>query len=78
MAEQRRQRVRPRGADEASQADRAGHGERGLRALVGAGPTQVDVDRAMRTRDASRPSAEDLAAAEAELVVVRRNWQPRD
>ena len=52
-------------------ADRA---ERGLRGLVGAGPTQLGVSAAMRARDASRPTAEDLAAAERDLVIVRRNY----
>ncbi|AEB46808.1 hypothetical protein VAB18032_28686 [Micromonospora maris AB-18-032] len=32
----------------------------------------------MRARDAARPTDEDLAAAEAEIVIVRRNWTPRD
>ena len=50
--------------------------ERGLRGLVGSGPTQVGVQAAMRARDASRPTEEELAAADAELVIVRRNWQP--
>jgi len=76
--DEQRQRERRRLSGEASQADRSGGAERGLRGLVGAGPTQVDVTAAMRARDASRPSAEELATAEAELVVVRRNWQPRD
>lgn len=76
--DEQRQRVRRQSSDETSQADRSGGAERGLRGLVGAGPTQVEVTAAMRARDASRPSAADLAAAEEELVVVRRNWQPRD
>lgn len=50
--------------------------ERGLSGLTGPGSTQVDVVAAMQARDASRPSAEDLARAEAELVVLRRNWRP--
>jgi hypothetical protein len=32
----------------------------------------------MRARDASRPTAQDEAEAEANLVVVRRNWVPRE
>jgi len=52
--------------------------ERGLRSLVGAGSSQVSVIAAMRARDASRPSAEDLARAEESLQIVRRGWVPRD
>lgn len=52
--------------------------ERGLRGLVGAGPSQVGVSAAMRARDAARPTADDLAAAEAELNIVRRYWTPRE
>lgn len=61
-----------------SQADRPSGGDRGLRALTGSGPTQLDVDAAMRARDASRPEAAELAEAEAELQIVRRHWQPRE
>lgn len=50
--------------------------ERGLRGLVGAGPTQVGVQAAMRARDASRPTEEELAAADADVVIVRRHWRP--
>jgi hypothetical protein len=32
----------------------------------------------MRARDAARPRPEDLARAEAELQIVRRNWSPRE
>jgi hypothetical protein len=52
--------------------------ERGLRSLVGAGSSQVSVIAAMRARDASRPTEEDLAAAEESLQIVRRGWVPRD
>ena len=31
---------------------------------------------AMRARDAARPSAEELAAAEANLMIIRRGWTP--
>lgn len=48
--------------------------ERGLRGLVGAGPTQLGVTAAMRARDASRPTPADLAAAERDLVIVHRNY----
>jgi hypothetical protein len=46
---------------------RGGRDESGeaLRALVGAGPSKVGISAALRTRDASRPTDEDLAAAEA-------------
>jgi hypothetical protein len=53
-------------------------GERGLRGLVGGGSSQVSVTAAMRARDASRPTDDDLATAEAELAIVRRGWVPRD
>lgn len=52
--------------------------ERGLRSLVGAGSSQVSVVAAMRARDASRPTDEDLAAADENLQIVRRGWVPRD
>lgn len=53
-------------------------GERGLRGLVGGGSSQVGVAAAMRARDASRPTTEDLAAAQAQLPIVRRGWVPRE
>jgi hypothetical protein len=52
--------------------------ERGLRALVGGGSSQVTPATAMRARDAARPRPEDIARAEAELTIVRRHWTPRD
>jgi hypothetical protein len=52
--------------------------ERGLRGLIGGGSSQVTPAAAMRARDASRPSPEDLARAEAELTIVRRHWSPRE
>jgi hypothetical protein len=52
--------------------------ERGLRGLVGSGSSQVGVGAAMRARDATRPTPQDLADAEERLVIVRRNWQPRE
>nr|WP_127546896.1 hypothetical protein [Actinoplanes sp. OR16] len=52
--------------------------ERGLRGLVGSGSSQVSVGAALRARDASRPSDEDMAAAERDLPIVRRNWLPRE
>jgi hypothetical protein len=56
---------------------RDGATERGLRDLVGAGRSQVGVSGALRARDVNRPTEQDLAEAEAELVIVRRNWKPR-
>ncbi|GIJ27606.1 hypothetical protein Vqi01_27680 [Micromonospora qiuiae] len=52
--------------------------ERGLRGLVGSGSSQVSVTAAMRARDAARPTEEDLAEAAARIVIVRRNWTPRE
>jgi hypothetical protein len=53
-------------------------GERGLRSLVGSGTSQVGVSAALRARDAARPTDADLADAEDGLVLVRRNWVPRE
>lgn len=50
--------------------------ERGLRGLVGGGASQVSVAAAMRARDAARPSDEELAAAETNLIIIRRGWTP--
>ncbi|MFC0530856.1 hypothetical protein [Phytohabitans kaempferiae] len=52
--------------------------ERGLRGLVGSGSSQVGISAAMRARDAARPTDADLAEARERLVIVRRNWVPRD
>jgi hypothetical protein len=68
-----------RGAGPAAGRGRPGRradAERGLRGIVGAGPSQVGVVGAMRTRDAARPTPEDLAAAERELMIVRRHYVP--
>jgi hypothetical protein len=62
---------RRRGAQEAG-------GERGLRDIVGAGRSQVGVSGALRARDLNRPTDEDLAEAERDIVIVRRNWKPSD
>ncbi len=53
-------------------------GERGLRGLVGSGASQVSIGAALRARDAARPTEADLAEAEEHLVIVRRNWVPRE
>ncbi|HEU5008460.1 MAG TPA: hypothetical protein VFT67_15905 [Jatrophihabitantaceae bacterium] len=50
--------------------------ERGLRNLVGAGSSQLGVSGALRGRDVNRPTDEDLAEAERDVVIVRRNWKP--
>jgi hypothetical protein len=52
--------------------------DRGLRGLIGSGSSQLSVGAALRARDAARPTGADLAEAEAKLVVVRRNWVPRE
>lgn len=52
--------------------------DRTLRGLVGSGPSQLSLSAALRARDASRPTPEDLAEAEAELVVVRRQYVPTE
>jgi len=50
--------------------------ERGLRDLVGSGPSQLGPVKAMRARDLNRPTDEDLADAEENVVLVRRHWKP--
>jgi len=52
--------------------------ERGLRGLVGSGSSQVSVGAALRARDAARPTDEQLADADHNLTIVRRNWVPRE
>ncbi|WP_369077232.1 hypothetical protein [Symbioplanes lichenis] len=69
------QGTRPAPAAGAGGEDQA---ERGLRGLVGSGSSQVSVTAALRARDAARPTDEDIAAAEAGLTIVRRNWVPRE
>jgi hypothetical protein len=51
-------------------------GPRGERDLAGPGTSQVGPTGAMRARDLNRPTAADLAEAEAELDIVRRHWAP--
>jgi hypothetical protein len=62
--------VRPPGEDRET--------ERGLRGLVGSGASQVGPRAAMRSRDAARVTDADLAAAERDLVIIRRHWVPRE
>ena len=52
--------------------------DRNWRELAGNAPSQVGVGGAMRARDVSRPSEADLAAAEREITLVRRQWRPPD
>ncbi len=66
----------PPPAAKTSKAER--DAERGLRGLVGAGPSQVGIGGALRARDASRPTDEDLATAEREVQIVRRHYIPTD
>jgi hypothetical protein len=49
-----------------------------LRDLIGAGPSQLGVSGALRGRDVNRPTDQDLADAERDTVIVRRNWTPPD
>ncbi|MEP7179463.1 MAG: hypothetical protein ABI775_10265 [Pseudonocardiales bacterium] len=51
-------------------------GERGLTDLVGGGRSQLGVSGALRGRDVNRPTDEDIAEAERDVVIVRRNWKP--
>jgi len=47
-----------------------------MRDLAGTGASQLGVSRALRARDVNRPTAEDLAEAERETTIIRRNWKP--
>lgn len=67
-----------RGDDLAEPVETDAPGERGLRGLIGGGSSQVSPATAMRARDAARPRPEDIQRAEADLVIVRRRWAPRD
>jgi hypothetical protein len=82
----RERRRRNRAADEPSGAQAAEAAEvpepkdvdRALRGLVGAGPSQLTLSAAMRARDSSQPTPEDLAEVEAELKVIRRQYVPTE
>jgi hypothetical protein len=52
--------------------------DRALRGLVGAGPSMLSLDAALRARDASRPTEEEMAEAERDLVIVRRQYVPTE
>ncbi len=86
MAEDKRRR-RTRSRDDKATADagapepaarrtRARDPETMLRGLVAPGPSALSPQTAMRARDVARPSAAELARAERELVMVRRNYRP--
>jgi len=44
--------------------------------IVGSGTSQLGVSGALRGRDVNRPTEQDLADAERDVVIVRRNWKP--
>ena len=50
--------------------------ERSLRSLVTTRSTQVSTTAALRAREVALPSPAELAAAEADLVIVRRHYVP--
>jgi hypothetical protein len=50
--------------------------DRVWRDLAAPGPSRVGVSGALRARDVDRPTEEDLAEAERDVVLVRRNWTP--
>lgn len=59
--------------------ERRGRGaDRALRDLVGAGPSQLGVSKALRGRDVNRPTDDEVAEAERDVTVVRRHWRPPD
>lgn len=47
-----------------------------MKALIGAGSSHLGVSGALRGRDVNRPTEADLAEAERDVVIVRRNWMP--
>jgi len=50
--------------------------ERGWRDLAGSGASQLGVSGALRARDVARPGPDELAEAERNVQLVRRQWQP--
>ncbi|MDT4981265.1 MAG: hypothetical protein QOG07_3144, partial [Pseudonocardiales bacterium] len=42
----------------------------------GGGRSQLGVSGALRGRDVNRPTEDDIAEAERDVVIVRRNWKP--
>ena len=84
---ERRRRQRPRRSEEpAPQVEapappvgsrqRGNDPERSLRSLVSTRATQVSPTAAMRAREYGMPTAADLADAELDVVLVRRNYVP--
>lgn len=69
-------RTEPAAPEPGRPAKREHHAERGLRELVGAGRSQLGVSGALRGRDVNRPTEQDLAEAERDVVLVRRHWKP--
>lgn len=65
---------RPRREGRGAQAEGGNDGP--WRELAGSGRSQVSQASALRARDAYRPTAEDLAEAERDVVIQRRNWTP--
>ncbi|WP_375484054.1 hypothetical protein [uncultured Jatrophihabitans sp.] len=65
-------------SDTGRRAGRAAQGRRADHDLAGSGTSQVGPTGAMRARDLNRPTADDLAEAEADLTIVRRHWTPAD
>ncbi|MEJ7650353.1 MAG: hypothetical protein WKF57_15165 [Nakamurella sp.] len=61
---------------EPAQRGRRQPSERGLHGLEGNRSTQLPSAEAMLARDWAAPGPADLAAAEAELVIVRRHYRP--
>jgi hypothetical protein len=64
-----RTRRQPRGRSESA-------AERTLRSLVSSRPTQLSPTVAMRAREVATPTEQDLAEAERDLMIVRRNYVP--
>lgn len=57
-------------------APRDAAAERSLRDLAGSGSSQLGVSAALRARDVNRPTEDDLAEAERNLILARRDWSP--
>lgn len=62
--------------DDSDAATTRGRGERQLRGLEATRGTQVSPTAALRARDWAAPTDDDLAEAEREVVLVRRNYVP--
>jgi hypothetical protein len=69
---QRPEKERERASEQPAGRD----SDRGWRDLAGNSPSQVGVVGALRARDVARPRLSDYEAAERDLVIVRRDWQP--